>query len=632
MAQIATQFDMAAQYDIATQAENRNANTNTILPGYGQIAFYLRLSVADGDLGRGKKDESNSIENQRLLLQEFLIQKLKREDCPVGMNISAVKEEKGEQKDTGISKDTAISLLIEANPVLRDFFGSVSEYVDDGYSGTNFDRPSFRKMIEDAKAGRINTILVKDTSRLGRDYIDVGDYMEQIFPLLNIRFIAVNNNYDSNQYRDTTMGIENSIMNLVNTEYSRDLSRKITSARQTLWRQGISTSGMAPFGYKRVGRKYVPDPVTAPTVRMIFEKALGGWNCPMIVNLLNEQAIPTPGAYRLQTTGYAPAGRVVSDKEWLWDISKVHKVLKNYSYTGAMVHGKFRSLTVGSKKRRNTDRKDWYILDGEHEPIVSVEEWEAAQAAINTVPKVAYRNEVDFCLKGKVRCGNCGLMMEYNDTAKQVVYCSHSKSAGKASACCQTRHDAKWIIAIVEGELHRQLQILKFLELSIERYGAERRKQGDRSYYILKKRTESELEVLKSEKVRQYEAYAEGVISREEYTKKRDEIADKTARLEEKLRCSFEAESEEKGILRGLSGVRKEAERMEGNVKKERLLTRETVQAFINVVKIYDEETVEVSFNFEDVGRRAMNYIEKKGIVVDAGGSGDAGVHISTPK
>ena len=160
------------------------------------IGFYLRLSFADGDLGKDNKEESNSIENQRLLLQNFMD-----------------------------SRD--------------DIFGEVIEYVDDGYSGTNFDRPAFKKMLEDAKTGKIHTIIVKDLSRLGRDYIGVGDYLEQIFPVLGIRLIAVNSLYDSNDYVGKTIGLDISINNLVNSLYSKDLSKKYKSAVRTKLLFGI---------------------------------------------------------------------------------------------------------------------------------------------------------------------------------------------------------------------------------------------------------------------------------------------------------------------------------------------------------------------------------------------------------
>ena len=153
------------------------------------IAFYLRLSLADGDLGKNNKDESNSIENQRLLLQSFV-----------------------ESMD--------------------ELDGEIKEYIDDGYSGTNFNRPAFQEMIEDAKKGKIDVLLVKDLSRLGRDYIGVGDYLEQIFPIMGVRVIAINSQYDSNNYVGKTMGLEMSITNLVNTLYSRDLRNIKVVSRQ----------------------------------------------------------------------------------------------------------------------------------------------------------------------------------------------------------------------------------------------------------------------------------------------------------------------------------------------------------------------------------------------------------------
>ena len=223
-----------------------------------KIGFYMRLSLADGDLGKDDKEESNSIENQRLLLQGF----------------------------------------VESR---KDITGDVTEYIDDGYTGTNFDRPAFMQMIEDAKKGKIDTIIVKDLSRLGRDYIGAGDYLEQIFPVLGIRFIAVNSSYDSNDYIGKTIGLDVSINNLLNSLYSKDISKKFTSALRTKWKQGISTTGRVPFGYKKDDvekSKWLIDEEAAKYVRLIFEKAIGGWNTSSIANHLNELNAPTPGKYK----------------------------------------------------------------------------------------------------------------------------------------------------------------------------------------------------------------------------------------------------------------------------------------------------------------------------------------------
>lgn len=199
-----------------------------------KIAIYLRLSLSDGDLKKGSKDESNSIENQRLLLHSYI-----------------------EKQD--------------------DLSGEIVEYVDDGYTGTNFNRPAFQKMIIDLKQGEIKTIVVKDLSRLGRDYIGVGDYIEQIFPLMGVRFIAVNNAFDSMKLNNGTPGIEVAVSNLVNNLYSRDIGKKVRAALEVNWKSGKATSVNVPFGYVWNGKgnqRWAIDPEAAACVRKVFDLAL----------------------------------------------------------------------------------------------------------------------------------------------------------------------------------------------------------------------------------------------------------------------------------------------------------------------------------------------------------------------
>jgi len=321
------------------------------------IGFYMRLSMADGDLGKDEKEESNSIENQRLLLQGF----------------------------------------VESR---KDISGDITEYIDDGYTGTNFDRPAFKQMIEDAKKGKIDTIIVKDLSRLGRDYIGAGDYLEQIFPVLGIRFIAVNSSYDSNDYIGKTIGLDVSISNLLNSLYSKDLSKKYTSAIRTKWKQGISTSGRLPFGYKKDDAdksKWLIDEEAAKYVRIVFEKAMEGWNTSSIANHMNEIHAPTPGKYKQDHfDNYEQWNRVVSDNEWLWDTYMVWRILKCYSYTGALVHGTTKRLRVGGKAKRAVPQKDQVIVDGVHPAIVTVDEWETAQTAIRSTSKRALPQKTNF--------------------------------------------------------------------------------------------------------------------------------------------------------------------------------------------------------------------------------------------
>lgn len=528
-----------------------------------KIAFYLRLSIADGDLGKNEKDESNSIENQRLLLQSYLTMMEMPED-------------------------------------------NIAEYVDDGYSGLNFNRPSFQRMIEDAKQGKIDTILVKDLSRLGRDYIGVGDYLEQIFPVLGVRFIAVNSNYDSNKYIGKTMGLEMSIGNLINTLYCKDLSKKLKSALHTKWKQGVSTAGRVPFGYvkdKEDGHKWLIDPEAASYVRLIFDLALKGYTTKMIAEYLNEHDIPTPGQYRQQKTGHGAWNRVVSDEEWIWDTCKVWRIIKTYSYTGAIVHGQTSGVRVGGKERRNVPERDQFIVDGVHEPIVSVEEFETAQAAVRKINKNYIRQDRGEALTGKVRCGNCRLTLAYQNVTEVVLVCSHRVSSGNKSSCSGARYDAKRIEGQVWFALRKQLELFENVAKL-----AEKTKETQQTDLASEQRNlQKTIENIKAERVRAYENYASGHLSKDAYILRKNELSEEIDKLNMRLAFLHGETTSEDDIFREVSEIREETEQTMVFEK----LTRAAVQTFIDVVYVYDIEHIEIKFVFDDVIERVVKYIEQ---------------------
>ena len=534
------------------------------------IAFYLRLSLADGDLGKDGKDESNSIENQRILLQNY-------------MQITKMPDE------------------------------NISEYIDDGHSGLNFDRPAFKRMIEDAKAGKIDTIIVKDLSRLGRDYIGVGDYLEQIFPVLGVRFIAVNSNFDSNNYIGQTMGLEMSIGNLINTLYSKDTSKKFKSAIQTKWKQGISTAGRVPFGYlkdENDPHKWIIDPVASKYVRLIFDLALKKYTTRMIVDYLNEHNIPTPGKYRVATTGGGAWNRVVTEEEWLWDISKVWRLLKTYSYTGALVQGMTTNIRVGGKERRHVPVRDQFISDNNHEGIVTVEEFEAAQEAIRSVRFSGFKQDRGDILTGKIRCGNCRLTMMYSNTAEVVIVCNHRVSSGKISTCSTQRYEAKRIEGQVWYALKKQLERLDKLAKA-----AEQIRDANRADLIAEqKNLKRSLEDKKAERIRAYENYANGHLEKAEYLKCKEKLTEEISRMTDRL-AFLQGESDtEDGIFHELSDVRKK----ESETRIADKLTREAVRAFIDVIYIYNSERMEIAFLFDDLLERTDSYIKRNAEIIPA--------------
>lgn len=532
------------------------------------IAIYLRLSEADGDLGIDGKDESNGIENQRMLLHHYI----KARD---------------------------------------DLAGEIIEYADDGYSGTNFNRPAFKRMIEDAKKGKIHVIIVKDLSRLGRDYIVAGDYVEQIFPLLQVRFIAANNGYDSAGHTGGNMEFDLAVSNLINTFYSRDLSKKIKAANKIRWKNGISTSGHAPFGYLKSSDKkgkFVIDPEAGKIVRFIFDKALEGKSTTEIAFLLNENHYPTPWVYNQTKKNWSLAEPVTAENERLWEISMVCRVLRKYDYTGAMVMGRKRSLSVGARNGKLQPKSEWIIVEGVHEPIVTHEEFERANLVIRQKKQRNYVVGQNYPLKGKVRCGNCRKCLYYEArTYKEYFVCRHGKQVGRHSRCCTEEYSVKHIEEVVLRALREHLSMLEWLSV----------KAGDKAKSQMKtvknhqKFLSEELDKLKAEKIRQYEFYADGIITKEYYIRKKSELNDFMEKLESDYKSREEEFDRQSGLWKSAANMNAIAKKFAGEQK----LSRQMAEAFIENVYIYAPNRIEIVFRHEDEIAKLIEILNGENVI-----------------
>ena len=333
------------------------------------IGIYIRLSMADEDTGSGSKAESDSIGNQRMLINHYL----------------------------------------DNHPTLSKY--PRLEFADDGYTGTNFHRPQFSAMMEKVRHGEINLICVKDFSRFSRDYIETGNYLECTFPFMGVRFISINDGYDSDDYKGTTGGLEVVMRSIIYAAYSKDLSVKTTTAKIQMMKQGKYVGGYAPYGYvlhPEIRNKLKLDPEAAEVVRRVFNEALKGRNTSQIALSLNDDNIPTPGQY---FKGKHPDKKKYSrmSEKISWTASMVYKILTSYVYTGATVGHKRKSGGVGSRKTISQKKEDWIIVEGMHEAIVSKEEFELAQAVIRGGEKNPKRNLRYYPLKGLV-CGESSEM------------------------------------------------------------------------------------------------------------------------------------------------------------------------------------------------------------------------------
>ena len=362
------------------------------------IAVYIRLSSEDNDVDGSIKAESNSVSAQRMLINEFI----KKQDEFINC--------------------------------------SVVEYVDDGYSGTNFNRPGFQRMMEDAKAGRIKSIVIKDFSRFGRDYLEVGNYLEKILPVLGIRIISINDGFDSINSSGFTGGMSVALKNMLNAMYSRDLSRKVRSAMKTHAKNGEYMPAFPKYGYiKDPEDKHhlVIDPEAAETVKLIFTMAADGKTKGQIAKYLNETHVLTCREYMCRKG--IKMHRENEKEKKLWSVTTISDMLKNEVYLGKIIWNKKRVARTGSNKLVSNDKEEWIVVENAHEPIISDELFRKAN-------EKAFTNQKKVLAKRGVACPiffcpTCGRRLGF--TSRETGYrCMQAHISG-LSGCAESKMDRK---------------------------------------------------------------------------------------------------------------------------------------------------------------------------------------------
>ena len=330
--------------------------------------LYLRLSQEDERQG-----ESVSIDNQRTILRKYA-------------------EDKG--------------------------FEIHDEYIDDGVSGTTFDRPEVQRLLDDAKTGVINTIIVKDLSRFGRNYIEVGQYVDYVFPAFGIRFIAIQDNVDT-ENRDSGAMEMMPIMNVFNEWHAANTSKKIRAVKRANAKEGIYTAKKASYGYKMgTDKKRAPviDEEAAPIVRRIFEMYASGISPMKIAEVLNKEGIPSPAVYAYSQTGQKPKPNAVG----IWTAVTIREMLNKIIYIGHMPQLRWTSYSYKNHKRFRKDEKEWTVVYNTHEPIISQELWDRVQERQKSVA-TGRQTKIGFThpLSGFLICADCGNKMKLCTTVSR---------------------------------------------------------------------------------------------------------------------------------------------------------------------------------------------------------------------
>ena len=357
-------------------------------------AIYVRLSKEDGDVAGASKAESNSISNQRELIRDFLKDK----------------------------KDIVV----------------VSERVDDGYSGSSFERPSFKLMMEDIKKGVVDCVVVKDLSRFGRNFVEAGRYIDQIFPALGIRFIAVNDNYDSINGRTSSDKILIPFKNLINDAYCRDISIKVRSQLEIKRKKGDFIGSFAVYGYLKDPsdrHKLIVDDYAAAVVRDIFRWKLEGASQQRIADRLNGRGELSPMEYKRFCGLQYRSGFQVNPKA-KWTAVAIGRVLRNEFYIGTLVQGRRTTPNHKVKKTIQKPREEWIRVEDSHPAIIEKEDFLAVGRLLMQDTRVAPKEENVYLLSGLVFCGDCKQNMVRNSVCRNgktyVYYMCGNNRTNKA--------------------------------------------------------------------------------------------------------------------------------------------------------------------------------------------------------
>ena len=525
-------------------------------------ALYLRLSKEDGDVASGSKNESNSIANQKSLIMDYL----------------------------------------QSRPEFR----VVSIREDDGFSGTDFNRPAFQAMMEDVKKGVINCIIVKDLSRFGRNYIEVGRYLEKLFPMLGIRFIAVNDNYDSLE-ADTAHDIVVPFKNLINDSYCRDLSVKIRSHLAIKRKNGEFIGAFACYGYlkdENNRNQLVVDTYAGQVVKDIFRMKINGMSQYRIADALNEQGILSPMEYKKYLGSHFESSFKVNPKA-VWTAKAVTRILTNEVYTGVLVQGKQTTPNHKVKVRQEVDETDWIRVENAHESLIDRVLFDIVQNLMGRDTRTSPNETQVFPLSGLVYCGDCGHPMvrkisrytkkEKADTAQTYGYFLCSEKCGKGG-CSWHRISENDLMGAVLGAVNLHIQkVLDVREALKQIENAPSRQLMIQKYLERLSMKEEERKKAERLKIGIYEDLKDGLLDKEEYQKLKAEF---DSRIDE----ADTAVKELKRQIAELEGSRSaNAPWMNYFQQFGRLeqLTRWAAAIIINKILVYEDNRIKITFNFE---------------------------------
>lgn len=526
-----------------------------------RACIYTRLSRDDGD-----KPESDSIANQRALIRDYLKQ----------------------------HKEITI----------------VSEHSDDGYSGVNFERPGFAEMMDEIREGKVDCVVVKDLSRFGRNYIEAGNYIEKVFPFMGVRFIAINDSYDSSD-KSQSDSLVIPFKNLINDAYCKDISVKIRSQLEIKRKKGEYIGAFVVYGYVKDPEDHnriIVDTYAAEVVRAIFRWKMAGMSQNRIADKLNSQGVLCPMEYKL-SMGVKVQTNFRVHKQAKWSAVSVTRILTNELYTGVLLQGKSSTPNYKVKKRFDKEQSEWIRIENAHEAIITAGEFETVQELLGKDTRISPDEEALYPLAGYVVCGDCGQNMVRKTIprrGKKYVYyvCSTNKAKkGCSSHSISENKLMDAVLHVIKEQIFTVMRIEGLLEMA-QSLPENQRNIFNYDAQIVK--LQEEIERNKGFRMKLYESLEEGMIDKDEYFIFKKNYSDKISLAEKNIQ-SLEAERD--------AAVEKNAadyswvdafKKYEGIERVE----RQVVVNLISEIRVYEGNVVEIDFQHNDAIEAALKIID----------------------
>lgn len=486
----------------------------------------------------------------------------------------------------------------------------VGEAIDDGYTGTNYDRPGFQNVLKCLKEGKANTVIVKDLSRLGREYIETGRYIEMMFPQMDVRFIAINDAVDS-IHRNASDDLLIPMKNIMNENYCRELSNKLRRQFRIQRDNGEFINNFAPYGYKRDPEDkhhLVIDENTSEVVSGIYELCIQGYSPSRIADYLNKRDIMSPYEYKKQSSNYKSGFK--GSGEGVWNATTVRRILTNTVYTGELCQGKTTTVSYKVKKKRELAREDWSVVDDAHDAIIPRCIFEVVQKLLSRDTRMSDTEKEVQALAGFVFCGDCGkALCRRNVKRGGKVFHYYWCGTYKRGKGCTTHNISQEVLEnAVLHALQKQIEVLvEMNELisDIDKQNISNTKRKRIDMMLIQK--EQELEKCRNSSMKLYDSYVEDLITRDDYKMMKQRYVSRMNEIEKSMELlQREREEVERNTGNSISWINRF---LEYHGLQE--LSHEAVATLIDRVDVYENKRIQIVFNFKDQMDELIHYMEE---------------------